>query len=87
MKMEKNFTTGILSGVCGVLFVIILTGASKNEPVNISPSFEFYDLQDTKGLIFNKNTGEIKYEEIREKPLNPLEYYSIDLKHSGYIQD
>ena len=87
MKMEKNFTTGILSGVCGVLFVIILTGANKNEPVNISPSFEFYDLQDTKGLIFNKNTGEIKYEEIREKPLDLREFYSIDLNHSGYIQD
>lgn len=87
MKIEKNFTTGILTGVCGVLFVIILTGANKNEPINMSPSFEFYDLQDTKGLIFNKNTGEIKYEEIREKPLDLREYYDINLDHSGYIRD
>lgn len=83
MKIEKNFTTGILSGVCGILFLIILTGANKNEPVNTSPSFEFYDLQDTKGLIFNKNTGEIKYEEIREKPLVLTEYY--DVSHSGSL--
>lgn len=28
MRIEKNFTTGVLSGICGILLFIIITGAS-----------------------------------------------------------
>tara|TARA_B100001250_G_scaffold115296_1_gene97685 strand:+ start:446 stop:727 length:282 start_codon:yes stop_codon:yes gene_type:complete len=68
MKTEKNFTTGILSGICGVLLLLVLTGTTTKETTNVMPMYEFYDLKDTRGLIFNKVTGEIKYEEIRETP-------------------
>ena len=68
MKIEKNFTTGILSGMCGVLLLFVLTGTTTREAINVTPMYEFYDLEDTRGLIFNKFTGEIKYETIREAP-------------------
>ena len=69
MKIQKNFTTGILSGICGVLLLLVLTGTTTRETTNVTPMYEFYDLEDTRGLIFNKVTGEINYEEIREEPL------------------
>ena len=69
MKIQKNFTTGILTGICGVLLLFVLTGTTTRENTNTTPIYEFYDLKDTKGLIFNKVTGEIKYEEIRDEPL------------------
>jgi len=69
MKIEKNFTTGILSGVCGILLLLLLTSTTTNE----MPMYEFYDLEDTRGLIFNKATGEINYEEIRENPLQNVQ--------------
>ena len=67
MKAEKNFTTGILSGICGVLLLLVLTGTTTRETTNVTPMYEFYDLEDTRGLIFNKVTGEVKYEEIRNE--------------------
>ena len=76
MKIQKNFTTGILTGICGVLLLFILVGTTR-ETTNIKPVYEFYDLEDTRGLIFNNVTGEIKYEEIRETPL--LEEYYLNL--------
>lgn len=67
MKIEKNFTTGILSGICGALLLLILTGVTTKETTNVAPIYEFYDLKTTKGVVFNKVTGEINYEEIREE--------------------
>ena len=87
MKIQKNFTTGILSGICGVLLLFVITGTTTRETTNVTPIYEFYDLKTTEGIIFNKVTGEIKYEEIRKESLDMREYYSIDLKHSGYISD
>ena len=78
MKIQKNFTTGILAGICGVLLLFILTGTTR-ETTNVTPVYEFYDLQDTRGLIFNNFTGEIKYEEIRSEP--PINLVEIE----GYL--
>ena len=77
MKIQKNFTTGVLTGICGVLLLFILTGTTTRENTNVSPIYEFYDLKDTKGLIFNKVTGEIKYEEIRDEPLQNTQQIKI----------
>ena len=55
---------------------------NQNEDKNEKSNFEFYDLKDTRGLIFNKSTGEIRYETIRTEAL-PKE--SLDLYHSGRI--
>ena len=82
MKIQKNFTTGILIGICGVLLLFVLTGTTTRENTNTTPIYEFYDLDDTRGLIFNKVTGEIKYEEIRTEP---KESESLDIYHSGGI--
>ena len=87
MKIQKNFTTGILSGICGVLLLFVITGSTTRETTNVTPIYEFYDLKTTEGIIFNKVTGEIKYEEIRKESLDMREYYTIDLNHSGYIRE
>jgi len=87
MKIQKNFTTGILSGICGVLLLFVITGSTTRETTNVTPIYEFYDLKTTEGIIFNKVTGEIKYEEIRKESLDMREYYTIDLNHSGYISE
>tara|TARA_B100001245_G_C22475428_1_gene242762 strand:- start:151 stop:426 length:276 start_codon:yes stop_codon:yes gene_type:complete len=78
MKTKNNFTIGALSGICITLFLFIIMGSSSP---NETAKFEFYDLKDTRGIVFNKVTGEIKYEELREEPL-PLE----SINHSGYIE-
>ena len=85
MKIQKNFITGILSGICGVLLLFVITGTTTRETTNLTPIYEFYDLKTTEGIIFNKVTGEIKYEEIRKESIDMREYYIIDLnlKHSG----
>ena len=70
MKIQKNFTTGILTGICGVLLIFVITGTTTRETSNVIPIYEFYDLKDTRGLIFNKVNGEIEYKEIRSEPLN-----------------
>ena len=80
MKAEKKFTTGILSGICGVLLLLVLTGTTTRETTSVTPIYEFYDLKTTKGVIFNNITGEIKYERIREKVL--MEVY--ELRINGY---
>ena len=67
MKTKNNFTIGALSGICITLFLFIIMGSSSP---NETTKFEFYDLKDTRGIVFNKVTGEIEYEEIREEPLN-----------------
>jgi hypothetical protein len=84
MKNQKNFITGILSGICGVLLLLVLTGATTRETTNVTPMYEFYDLEDTRGLIFNKVTGEIKYEEIREKPLQSVQEIRLTNWSGGF---
>ena len=69
MKIEKNFTTGVLSGICGILVFLVIMGSTTPETTT---KFEFHDLGDTRGLIFNKVTGQMEYKEIRTEPLpNP----------------
>lgn len=63
MKTKNNFTIGVLSGIIATFFITILMSANSPETAS---QYEFYDLKDTRGLIFNKTTGEIKYETIRE---------------------
>jgi len=75
MKMKKNFTTGVLSGICGILVVLLIMGTTTAETTT---KFEFHDLGDTRGLIFDKTTGEMEYKEIRTEPLsNPLDNVKI----------
>ena len=80
MKLEKNFTTGLFSGVLAFAILFVIMGYSGTSTESIV-KYEFYDLNTTQGLIFNKATGEIKYETIREKPFS--EHYSIDLTIKG----
>ena len=81
MKIQKNFTTGILIGICGVLLLFVLTGTTTRENTNTTPIYEFHDMKDTRGLIFNKVTGEYRYEEIRE---NPLSQQQIDVRLTNW---
>ena len=66
MNIEKNFTTGVLSGIFGVLVLVIMMGSTSPETIT---KFEFHDLGDTRGVIFNKLTGDMEYKEIRSEPL------------------
>ena len=91
MKIEKNFTTGVLSGICGILVLVVMMGSTTPE---ITTKFEFHDLGDTRGLIFNKVTGQMEYKEIRTEPLNNLmednfiygngKYIPIVMGNKGY---
>ena len=89
MKIEKNFTTGVLSGICGILVFIIMMGSTTPKTTT---KFEFHDLGDTRGLIFNKVTGQMEYKEIRTEPLNNLNpsidgegsYVPIVMGNKGY---
>ena len=78
MKIEKNFTTGVLSGICGILVVLVMMGSTTPETTT---KFEFHDLGDTKGVIFNTVTGEMDYKEIRTEPLNTSTQSSESVQH------
>ena len=82
MKIEKNFTTGVLSGICGILVLVVMMGSTTPETTT---KFEFHDLGDTRGLIFNKVTGQMEYKEIRTEPLNNTITVGENLKLSGSI--
>ena len=61
MKKWKDKVLGILAGI-GVMSLFM--GNYSTPPA--TANYEFYDLKDTRGIVFNKVTGEIKYEEIRD---------------------
>ena len=82
MKIEKNFTTGVLSGICGILVLVVMMGSTTPETTT---KFEFHDLGDTRGLIFNKVTGQMEYKEIRTEPLPGPSLIVNDLSISGKL--
>ena len=82
MKIEKNFTTGVLSGICGILVLVVTMGSTTPEKTT---KFEFHDFSDTRGVIFNKVTGEMEYKEIRKEPLNNTITVGENLKLSGHV--
>ena len=79
MESKKTFTNGILIGIIGMLLLILTLSATKPS-VDTNSKFEFYDLKTTKGIIFDKSTGEFKYETIRDEPLQT----SYELRINGY---
>lgn len=79
MKTKRTFTNGILVGVIGMLVVMLTMSASK-PATSVVATYQFYDLQDTQGLIFNSVTGELKFETIREEPLQE----AVELRVNGY---
>ena len=83
MTMKKNFTTGVLSGICGILVVLLIMGTTTAETTT---KFEFHDLGDTRGVIFDKVTGEMEYKEIRTEPLPNLNTVLEDLHLSGTVK-
>lgn len=83
MKIQLNFTAGILTGICSVLLLFIITGTTTLEMSNSVPIYEFHDMNDTRGLIFNKVTGEFRYEKIREEVVPVTDSYKVELS-TGY---
>ena len=68
----KNWKDKVLGIFAGIGLMSLLMGNYSNPPA--TANYEFYDLKDTRGIIFNKVTGEIKYEEIREEALQNVQY-------------
>ena len=84
MKTKNNFTIGVLSGICITLFLFIIMGSSSP---NETAKFEFYDLKDTRGIVFNKVTGEIEYKEIRTEPLPATDLVdNVNLSGTVYLE-
>lgn len=83
MKIEKNFTTGVLSGICGILALLVIMGSTTPETTT---KFEFHDLGDTRGVLFNKTTGDIEYKEIRNEPLTiPVKFSeTLEIDFTNY---
>ena len=63
----KNWKDKVLGMFAIIGLMSLLMGNYSNPPA--TANYEFYDLNDTRGIVFNKVTGEIKYEEIREEAL------------------
>jgi len=82
MKTKRTFTNGILVGIIGML-VVMLTMSATKPATAVDATYQFYDLQDTQGLIFNTTTGELKFETIREEPLQD----AVELRVNGYESD
>ena len=72
--MKTNYTTGVLTGIFSVLLITIILGSNK---IDSNDNYSFHDLNDTRAIIFNKVTGEIKYETIREEA--PSNIHNVDI--------
>jgi len=72
--MKTNYTTGVLTGIFSVLLITIILGSNK---LDSSANYSFHDLNDTRAIVFNKVTGEIKYETIRDEA--PSNVQSVDI--------
>lgn len=82
METKRTFTNGILVGVIGMLVVILTMSATKPASAVVA-TYQFFDLQDTQGLILNTATGEFTFETIREEPLQE----AVELRVNGYESD
>ena len=79
----KNWKDKILGIFAGIGLMSLLMGNYSNPPA--SANYEFYDLNDTRAIVFNKVTGEIVYEEIREKEIRQEQYlYNYHTNWNGF---
>jgi hypothetical protein len=78
---RKSITTGIFIGAVSILLLILITGFKDSNIENIN-RYEFHDLKDTRGIIFDKATGEIEYTEIRTTAPNTTETLYVELSGS-----
>ena len=72
--MKTNYTTGVLTGIFSVLLITIILDLNK---IDSNDNYSFHDLNDTRAIIFNKVTGEIKYDTIRDKVPSQVQKVSL----------
>ena len=72
--MKTNYTTGILTGIFSALLITIILDLNK---IDSNDNYSFHDLNDTRAIIFNKVTGEIKYDTIRDKVPSQVQKVSL----------
>ena len=65
-----------------MLIVMLTMSAAKPATATVA-TYQFYDLQNTQGLIFNTTTGEFTLETVREEPLQDV----MELRVNGYESD
>ena len=83
---RKSFTTGILTGIISILLITLIVSFKSNNIEN-NNRYEFHDLKDTRGIIFDKATGEIEYKEIRTSVQNIVNYVELSGELVTYEQN
>ena len=83
---RKSFTTGILTGAISILLLMLIVSFKSNNIEN-NNRYEFHDLKDTRGIIFDKATGEIEYKEIRTSVQNIVNYVELSGELNTYEQN
>ena len=83
---RKSFTTGILTGIISILLLTLIVSFKSNNIEN-NNRYEFHDLKDTRGIIFDKATGEIEYKEIRTSVQNIVNYVELSGELVTYEQN
>jgi len=83
---RKSFTTGILTGIISILLITLIVSFKSNNIEN-NNRYEFHDLKDTRGIIFDKATGEIEYKEIRTSVQNIVNYVELSGELNTYEQN
>ena len=83
---RKSFTTGIFIGAISIVSLMLIVSFKNNNIENIN-RYEFHDLKDTRGVIFDKATGEIEYKEIRTSVPNATYYVELSGGIDTYEQN
>ena len=83
---RKSVTTGILTGAISILLLMLIVSFKSNNIEN-NNRYEFHDLKDTRGVIFDKATGEIEYKEIRTSVPNAINYVEVSGSINTYEQN
>ena len=84
--VRKSFITGIFIGAISIVALMLIVSFKNNNIENIN-RYEFHDLKDTRGVIFDKATGEIEYKEIRTSVLNDINYVELSGGINTYEQN
>ena len=58
MNIEKNFTTGVLSGICGILLLLVMTGSTTSEPIN--NNYRLVPINDDGSVNIKLNSSQLE---------------------------
>ena len=83
MKIEKNFTTGVLSGICGILVLFVIMGSSTKQT---NKNYGLVPLNDDGSISVSINNDQlIQLTKIVQEPTQIQQVQIVGYDKSGVL--